>query len=100
MIAVFIFYLHIVGVTYAFAQGYHNHKLVDGFLAVAFVAIIFSVGWTISGFIVHFFIPAEGFGEILDPDSISLLIVTGLEAVLYITYFFRRSKNADSEVAV
>ena len=86
MIPVVIFYMHIVGVTYAFAQSYHEHKFVDGMMAVAFVAIIFSVGWTIAGFIVHFAVPPKGLGP-LDTDSLSLLIVTFLEAVLYLVYF-------------
>ncbi len=92
MIGVLIFYLHIVGVAYAFTRNYHEHKFSDGLLAVAFVAIIFSVGWTIAGFIVHFFIPPKGIG-ILDSDSISLMIVTFLEAILYITYFFGKKKE-------
>ena len=94
MIPVVIFYMHIVGITYAFAHSYHEHKLVDGMMAVAFVAIIFSVGWTIAGFIVHFAVPA-GIGP-LDSDSTSLLIVTVLEATLYLTYFRGQKKNKQS----
>ena len=61
MIAAFIFYLHIVGAIYAFASGYVREKLSEAFMIVAFVAIIFSVGWTIAGFIVRFFLPVHGF---------------------------------------
>ena len=86
MIGVLIFYLHIAGFAYAFTKAYHEHKLVDGFMALAFVAVIFTVGWTIAGLIVTFAIPEKGLGPI-DSDTVSLLIVTLLEAVLYIGYF-------------
>ena len=96
MIAIFIFYMHIVGAVYAFVQGYVIHKRVDGFLALAFFGIIFSVGWTIAGFIVRFFLPKAGFGFLLDRDTISLLIVTMLEVILYSTYFVKRKKTTET----
>jgi hypothetical protein len=93
MIAAFIFYLHIVGAAYAFTKGYIDHKLADGFMSAAFVGIIFSVGWTIAGFIVHFFLPEKGFGPLLDPDTISLIIVALLEVLLYGGYFVNRHRK-------
>ncbi len=94
MIASFIFYLHIVAATYVFTKGYIDHKLADAFMSVAFVGIIFSVGWTIAGFIVRFLFPEKGFGPWLDSDTISLIIVTVLEAILYGSYFWTRRKPA------
>lgn len=95
MIASFIFYLHIVAASYAFAKGYVEHKLSDAFMSVAFVAIIFSVGWTMAGFIVHFFFPEKGFSIWLDSDTISLILVTFFESLLYGRYFLthRRPKT-------
>jgi hypothetical protein len=87
MIAIVVFYIHVLGGMYAFTSSYCRHKLADAFMAVAFVAIIFSVGWTIAGFIVRFIVPDGGLGPLLDSDTISLLIVTALEALLYTTYF-------------
>lgn len=87
MIALLIFYLHVVSAVYIFARGYFDHKLVDGFMSVAFFGVIFSVGWTIAGFIVRFLVPVKGFGPALDPDTISLLIVSFLEIILYSVYF-------------
>ncbi len=88
MIASFIFYLHIVAAAYAFARGYVDHKLADAFMSVAFVGIIFSVGWTMAGFIVHFFFPEKGFGPWFDADTISLILVTFFEGLLYGGYFW------------
>ena len=94
MIALLIFYIHLVAGVYAFARGYFEHKLVDGFMSLAFFGVIFSVGWTMAGFIVRFLIPEDGFAPWLDPDTISLLIVTTLEAVLYSVYFHSRKPAA------
>jgi hypothetical protein len=96
MIASFIFFLHIVAASYAFARGYVDHKLSDAFMSVAFVAIIFSVGWTMAGFIVHFFFPEKGFGLWLDSDTISLILVLIFESFLYGGYFLshRRPHSA------
>ncbi|MBN1448308.1 MAG: hypothetical protein JXA28_10295 [Bacteroidetes bacterium] len=90
MIAILVFYIHIVGAVYAFSKGYIEHKLVDAFMSLAFVAIIFSVGWTLAGFIVRFFFPEKGLGPLLDNDTISLVLVTIFELILYGTYFLSR----------
>ena len=97
MIAIFVFYLHIVGAVYAFSKGYVEHKLVDAFMSLAFVAIIFSVGWTLAGFIVRFLFPEEGLGQWLDNDTISLVLVTFFEAILYGTYFIKQRQRQPVE---
>ena len=96
MIAIFIFYVHAIGAIYAFAKNYVEHKLTDAFMSLAFVAVIFSVGWTIAGFIVRFIVPKGGFGPWLDSDTISLCIVTALEAILYTTYFKSKKGSAQT----
>jgi hypothetical protein len=94
MIAAFIFYLHIVGGAYAFSKGYVEHKLADAFMSAIFVGIIFSVCWTMAGFIVHFFFPEKGFGPWLDSDTLSLLLVVFFEILLYGGYFVTRRRPA------
>lgn len=93
MISAFIFYLHIVGAAYAFSKGYFEHKLADAFMSVTFVGIIFSVGWTMAGFIVRFFLPEKGFGPLFDPDTISLILVLFFEVLLYGGYFINRHRH-------
>jgi hypothetical protein len=99
MIAIIIFYLHIIGAVYAFSKGYFDHKLADAFMSLAFVGVIFSVGWTMAGFIVNFIYPEEGFGTVLDPDTVSLLLVTLFEAILYGTYFWKHRDAAEESAA-
>lgn len=87
MIPIFIFYIHVLGAATAFTKSYQEHGIADGFMTLAFVAIIFSVGWTIAGFIVRFFAPAGGIFPWFDNDSLSLVIVTALEVIFYSIYF-------------
>ncbi len=94
MIALFIFYIHFIGLIYAFSKGTCEKKLSEGLILAAFVAVIFSVGWTIAGFIVRFVFPPQGYGPFFDRDTLSLLIVTLLEAILYFTYFFTQRTTA------
>ena len=99
MIGIFVFYLHIIGAVYAFSKSYVEHKTADAFMALAFVGVIFSVGWTMAGFIVKFVYPDEGFGAFLDPDTVSLMLVTVFEAILYGTYFWKQQKSGSAEQA-
>jgi len=97
MISLFIFFIHIVGAAFAFTRSYCDHKLGDAFMTLAFVAIIFSVSWTIAGFVVRFLFPTDGFGVWFDSDTLSLVIVTVLESILYTVYF--RSRRAQTGVS-
>ena len=74
MIAALIFLLHFIGCIYAFAK-YKKEEVSEGLLAVAFVIIIFSVGWTISTMI----------SKIIYPDDLSARWVQSLQG----TYFSR-----------
>ena len=98
MIAIIIFYLHIIGAAYSFSKGYVEHKLVDAFMSLAFVAIIFSVGWTMAGFIVRFLFPEKGLGLWLDNDTSSLILVTVFETILYVTYFVKQREKTTAQV--
>jgi hypothetical protein len=93
MIALFIFTLHVVLAAFAFAKGCVEHKLSEGFINVTFVAIIFSVAWTISGFVVKIALPPKGMGVWFDRDTMSLVFATILEAVLYFSYFHTKRKK-------
>jgi hypothetical protein len=87
MIPLIIFYLHIVGVTAAFTTEYQKEGLSAGFLNVGFVVLIFSVGWSISTFVLKYLIGQEGFGLWLNRDALSLLVLTIGETIFYYFYF-------------
>lgn len=91
MVALIIFYLHILGFVTGFTKEYQHEGLSGGFLTLGFMVLIFSVGWSISTFLVRQALAPAGFGPWLDRDAVSLLLLTAAEAVFYF-YYFRESR--------
>lgn len=106
MIAGLIFSLHFIAAVYAFVN-YKKEGVGEGFLAMAFVVIIFSVGWTISTMISKVIFPnalvAKWVAQLqgsrvnimiskeLTIDTFSLVLLTIGEIVFY--YFYLQSEN-------
>ncbi len=95
MVPLLVFYLHIVGASAAFTRRWQEEGMVEGILAVFFVALIFFVGWGMSSFVMKIFMRPEGFGALFDRDSASLVLLTVVESVFY--YFYLR--NDEPELA-
>lgn len=91
MIALFIFYLHAVAAATIFTAYWQEEGLKGGFVAVGFLALIFSVGWPMSTVILNFFVAPGGFGPWLDRDALALVLLTGIEAAVAWIYLGRRT---------
>lgn len=104
MISASILAIHCIAAVYAFFK-YKKDGIGEGLLAVAFVVVIFSVGWTISTMISKIVFPTELAGSWIAQlqetrvsrmiakeitiDTFSLLLLTIGEAVFY--YYYLRS---------
>ncbi|MCL5020889.1 MAG: hypothetical protein M1339_04335 [Bacteroidetes bacterium] len=97
MVPVLIFWMHIVAGVYLFVKRYYEETLGEAFLSIIFAAIIFTAGWTLSSFIVHFVFTPQGLGPALRPDSLSLVLLTFLEAIFYKIWFSRPGSNSSPE---
>lgn len=91
MISVLIFWIHITGGVYLFVKKYYEETLGEAFLTLGFAAIIFTAGWTFSSFMVHMLFGPHGLNQILNDDSLSLILLTILEAIFYKLWFRRSS---------
>ena len=91
MIPVFIFYIHVVFLVYLLTKNIIEDNFLSGFLSVLFVIVIFSVGWTISEFIMSFFLDSKGLGLLFPRAAFSLLLLTLMELIFYIFYFKKRT---------
>lgn len=87
MITLFIFYLHIVAAVAVYTRRWQESGWKEGLLALAFIGLIFSVGWSISTFILKLFVSEKGFGVWLDRDALSLVALTVMEATFYSIQF-------------
>lgn len=94
MIPLLIFYLHIICITAIFTSEYQKEGTGAGFLSVGFMVLIFSVGWTISTFILKYVINEAGFGIWLNRDALSLLLLTVAEIFFYYFYFRDDAKKS------
>ena len=99
MIGVLIFYLHVVGVVTVFTRNWQRGGMSEGFLGSAFFALIFSVGWTFASFVLKLTVPQEGLGEWCDRNTLSLVLLTALEYLVYKLsfrdYLFRSGKKVE-----
>ncbi|HTY35496.1 MAG TPA: hypothetical protein VMH23_00190 [Bacteroidota bacterium] len=99
MAAAFIFLLHIIAMGYAFASRKKAGGTSEGLLAMAFVGIVFAVGWTISTMLTNLLFTPEFFikwyyhqtdslflrtlRKEINRDTISLLMLTFAEVGFY-----------------
>ncbi len=106
MIAALILIVHGAACVYAFFR-YRKEGIGEGILAVAFVIIIFSVGWTITtmlaklvypyGLVEQWISALQGshlsrlFAKELSIDTFSLLLLTIAESFFY--YYYLRSEG-------
>jgi hypothetical protein len=93
MITIIIFYLHIVFGTAIFTKRLQDAGKGDAFLSLGFMALIFGVGWSVTTVILKIFFEKPGLALWLDRDTMSLLLLTILEAIFYSIYFKREKKK-------
>ncbi len=96
MIPVLIFWMHITAGTYLFAKRYHEETLGEAFLLILFAGIVFTAAWTFSSFIIHLAFGETGINEILNSDSLSLMLLTVLEIVFYRIWFGRSKRQVSA----
>lgn len=88
MIPVIIFFGHTVFAVWAFAKSYQSDGLVQAFLNVFFIIIIFTVGWTITDLLTGFFISENGYEIFFPVDSVTMVVlkITGIVKMFNNTY--------------
>ncbi|MDP2885013.1 MAG: hypothetical protein Q8P51_08350 [Ignavibacteria bacterium] len=111
MVAAYIFLLHSVALGYAFVSRKKTGGLSEGLLAVAFMGIVFAVGWTISTMLTNLLFTPEFFikwyyhqtdsfflrilRKEISRDTISLLILMFGEVGFY--YLFLKGSNKEGK---
>ncbi len=94
MITLFVFYIHTIAAVIIFTKRWQESGWGDGILGVGFLTLIFSVGWSISTFLLKLVIDEKGFGIWLDRDALSLLLLACMEAV----FFYVQMKNKKRKI--
>ncbi|MCX7833849.1 MAG: hypothetical protein N2490_06540 [Ignavibacteria bacterium] len=125
MIAVIIFYLHAIFAVFVFAKSFQSDGLIQAFLNVVFIIILFTVGWTLTDVIIGLFISDKGYiitikykslldellrltgfykplGDnkvLLTPkDTVSLVVLTIIEVFFY-RFFYSLGKRKEESLS-
>ena len=93
MITLVIFYLHVVAAVGIYTKRWQEADWKEGMLGVVFLALVFSVGWSISTFFVKLAISEQGFAKWLDRDTISLVVLLVMEVIFFYIQILRRRKR-------
>jgi hypothetical protein len=86
VIAVLIFYCHTIFAVYAFCKSYQSDGWVQAFLNIAFIIVLFTVGWTISDLVVGLIIAENGYNIFTPQNNVFLTL-------LKLTGFYKPSGN-------
>jgi hypothetical protein len=93
MIDLLVFYIHTVAAAAVFTKRWQEEGTGEAALAIAFMALIFFVGWGMASFVVKLILPPEGFARFFNRDTAGLTLLTVAEALFYHLYF--RSEEAN-----
>jgi hypothetical protein len=93
MIDLLVFTIHAVAAAAVFTKRWQEEGTGEAILSIAFMALIFFVGWGMASFIVKLILPPEGFGRFFNRDTAGLTLLTAAEALFYSFYF--RGDEAD-----
>jgi hypothetical protein len=96
MIAVVIFYIHVIFLVYVFTKNYIEENLLSALLSSIFIVILFSVGWTLSEFLMSLFMDDKGLSLLFPRAAFSLTLLTILELIFYRFYFKSKSHTINT----
>ncbi len=97
MITAFIFFVHFIFSLLVFTKKWQDENLSAGFLNIALIAILFAVGWTITGIVAKLVMEPKGLGMQFDRDTFSLTMLTIAEFFFYKFYFKEDPIASDTE---
>jgi hypothetical protein len=96
MVSAFIFFLHLVFALVVFTKKWQNEGLKSGFLNLGLIAILFAVGWSVTGMIAKAVMSQQGLGLYFDRDAFSLTLLTVAEFFFY-SFYYKETTEDDKE---
>jgi formate hydrogenlyase subunit 3/multisubunit Na+/H+ antiporter MnhD subunit len=94
MIPLLVFYGNVMAAAALFTRHWQEGDLKHGILAVTYLALIFSVGWSMSTFLVKLVVSEKGFAIWLDRDALSLLFLAIVESIFFTAQLRRKAKRS------
>lgn len=96
MITAFIFFAHLIFALVIFTKKWQDESINAGLMNLALIAILFSVGWTITGIIAKLIMEPKGLGIQFDRDTFSLTLLSIAEYFFYKFYYKEEPNLTDT----
>jgi hypothetical protein len=93
MIDLLIFYYHIFVAIYAFTKNWQKATIREGFMAVGLIALIFAIGWALTGSFSYVIWPKSWNTLYFTYDTLSLVLLSIPETFFYYYFFFQKGKS-------
>ncbi len=87
MLSAFIFFLHLIFALVIFTKKWQSEGLKSGVLNLGLIAVLFAIGWSITGIIAKAVMDEKGLGLYFDRDTFSLSLLTIGEFFFYRFYY-------------
>jgi hypothetical protein len=94
MFTLVVFYVHTVAAAFAFTKRWQEGGWGEGLLGIAFIVLIFSVGWSMTTVFARWLLDQRGFGMWFDRDAFALVLLLVIETIFYITHTRRKKRKA------
>lgn len=91
MIELLILFLHIVVFIYVFTKNWQEFGKKEGYLGVAVLALVFIVGWSISGTLAGLFYPTSCSFDFFNKDTFALSLLLIPEFFFFYFYFIKKN---------
>ncbi len=88
MIEILILQSHILFALYLFTKRWQERRFSDGILSLTVIGLTFAIGWAITGPVSTFLLPQSFEQSWFTSDTLSLVLLVGIEFFFYKFYFF------------
>lgn len=96
MITAIIFAGHLIFALIIFTKKWQDENLKSAFMNVVLIAILFSVGWSITTMIAKWFMEPTGLGIYFDRDTFALTLLSIAEYFFY-NFYYKDSVTANGK---
>ena len=97
MISLLVFFAHTIAAAAVFTTRWQEANWKEGILAVGFLALVFSVGWSMSTFAMKLVVDEKGLAVWFDRDAMSLLLLAVAESVFFYAQMKRKKRRGDAD---
>jgi membrane-bound acyltransferase YfiQ involved in biofilm formation len=97
MVELLIFHLHIVAAVYAFVKNFQSRTIKDAFLSLGIIALVFAIGWALTGTLAYYIYPKDWNSIYFTSDSLALVLLVIPEVLFFKLFFLQDKPELDTQ---